>query len=176
MFIFLIALTCEAQTIPATFGWQNSEGVDSIHIFVWEGADLSINPLAEDSSFEFINGLGLLHFTAAHPDTQIIYFAEANGEYIQLAGFNEYGDSPINLGAALSAIVEKITIVYQEKLQGLTLTFPGEAWYSYPIDSLFLNVNEPDGSLPKTEDGYYKYWKKVNGKYISITQFRTDYD
>lgn len=38
-------------------------------------------------------------------------------------------------------------------------------WYSYVIDSTYLRVWNPDGTLPKRESGTYKYWKaESNGK------------
>lgn len=32
-------------------------------------------------------------------------------------------------------------------------------WYSYVIDSTYWHVWDADGSLPKRENGTYKYWK-----------------
>lgn len=33
------------------------------------------------------------------------------------------------------------------------------AWWSFEIDSTYLSVRLPDGTLPKRESGTYKYWK-----------------
>ena len=40
----------------------------------------------------------------------------------------------------------------------LDLEFEGQIWYSYVIDSTYLNVNLPNGELPRREDGTYLYW------------------
>ena len=42
-------------------------------------------------------------------------------------------------------------------------------WHSYVIDSTYWQVWNPDGSLPRRENGTYKYWKADNqGNLIPI--------
>lgn len=42
-------------------------------------------------------------------------------------------------------------------------------WYSYIIDSTYLNVNLPNGELPRRANRTYLYWKAdKNGKLIPL--------
>jgi len=55
----------------------------------------------------------------------------------------------------------------------LDFSFEGQMWYSYAIDSTWLGINEPDGDLPRRENGTYRYWlADGNGDLIPVRKFR----
>ena len=98
------AVMCTAQTnVPATVTWQVDNDAIQYHIFVWEG-DASSNPLVEDSSYAYISSLGLMEYTTT--ELQVVFQTQANGNYIQVAGFNE-NTAGLMAGATLSNLVLK---------------------------------------------------------------------
>ena len=100
----LIAIACNSQTqIPATVSWQVDNEAIQYHIFVWEG-DASSNPLVEDSSYAYILSLGLTEYTTT--ELQVVFQTQVNGNYIQVAGFNE-NSAGLMAGATLSNLVLK---------------------------------------------------------------------
>ena len=68
-------------------------------------------------------------------------------------------------------ILLALSIKAQSKME-IDLSFEGEKWYSYVIDSTWLGINEPDGNLPRREDDTYRYWKLINGKLQPVIKFR----
>jgi hypothetical protein len=52
------------------------------------------------------------------------------------------------------------------------LKFEGDKWWSFVIDSTYLGIRNPDGSLLKREDGTYRYWKQINGKLQPVIKYK----
>ena len=103
IFLF-VAVMCTAQTtIPATVSWQVDNEAIQYHIFVCEG-DAGSNPLVEDSSYAYISTLGLTEYSTTN--LQVIFQTQVNGNYIQVAGFNE-NTAGLMAGATLSNLVLK---------------------------------------------------------------------
>ena len=102
LFVFIIA--CNSQTqIPATVSWQSDPEATLYRVFVWEG-DAGSNPLVEDSSYAYISTLGLTEYSTTN--LQVIFQTQVNGDYIQVAGFNE-NSAGLMAGATLSNLVLK---------------------------------------------------------------------
>ena len=113
----LLAIACNGQTtIPATVTWGQYDGVVKHHIFVWEGADALTNPLGEDSSYTYLDSLGIQHYIVDPPLREFIFQTFPNGKFIQAAGINEYPDS-VFMSASLTELIQKV--LYQK--MGITL-------------------------------------------------------
>ena len=116
--VLLLIVACNAQTnIPATVNMTNTDGVVRQHLFVWEGADALANPLVEDSSYTYLDSLGLAHFVIDPVASQFVFQTLPNGNYIQVAGVNEYPNG-VFMPAALSELLQKV--LYQK--MGIILT------------------------------------------------------
>ncbi len=167
LFVF-VAISSGQINIPATASWQVDPNAAQYHIFIWEGNDINVNPLFEDSSYAYVLSLGLMQFTTT--DSQVVFQTQVNGNYIMACGFNE-NNAGYTAGATLSDLVLKPS--QPNKMQFLNLSFEGEAWYSAIMDSTYLEVRNPDGSMPRHTNGIYKYWKlDEDGKMTPVTKFR----
>jgi hypothetical protein len=101
-FLVVLAISCQAQ-IPATVEILEDTTAVKYHVFVWEG-DAVNNPLVEDSSFTYILSLGLTHYEITA--TALQFDTDVNGNYIQIAAFNENG-AGMTAGATLSDLILK---------------------------------------------------------------------
>lgn len=73
----------------------------------------------------------------------------------------------------LFIVVLSVVICRAQTKMGLDLSFEGQMWYSYVIDSTWLGINEPDGDLPRRGNGTYGYWlADGNGDLIPVRKFR----